>query len=59
MRKHLVIIFLLIVSSVKAERFFNFNIHKVDLSEYPLVKIIGGTTIADFYDELFVTGKIT
>ena len=57
MKKYLVIIFLLIVSFVKAEHFLNFNIHKVDVSAYPVVKVIGGVSIEEFYEELFVTGK--
>lgn len=57
MKKYLIIIFLLNVSFIKAEHFLRFNIYKVDLSEYPTVKIIGGATIEEFYDELFVTGK--
>ncbi len=58
MKKYLIIIFLLSMSSVKAEHFLNFNIYEVDLSEYPTVKIIGGVTIEDgFYDDFFVTGR--
>ena len=57
MKKYLIIIFLMNVSFLHAEHFLNFNIYKIDLSEYPTVKIIGGATIKEFYDDLFVTGK--
>ncbi|WP_417785171.1 hypothetical protein [Tenacibaculum sp.] len=35
----------------------NSNIYKVDLSEYPTIKVIRGTTIEYFYNNLFLTGK--